>query len=281
MKPTLLLYLLCTAMALTAQPYQYKPFLKNTNWGVQFADIGSSHMYWYENAFTVKIGVYDYAAITYCGTGDVLFYIRENIPGKKVYYMRADDMQEHVLYDFSLTVGSTFEVVKQMIYDMSTEHKLTRIDTTYINNQPHRVFTFTETEGMMKLTVKFTEGIGCTQEPFLIRSLHSDPEYFLRCVFQGKLRMYGQDTCDNPCYIPTQIEEVDSQDIVIFPNPAGTYIELKGLDAGTYEIFNSTGQSLMKGDCTSRIEISNLSTGYYTLVVQTGTKILVRQLAKE
>ena len=63
--------------------------------------------------------------------------------------------------------------------------------------------------------------------------------------------------------ITTGIVEVsDNDDVLIYPNPSVDYVFIKSNDLVTWEIFDSSGKSILIGD-TTKIETNQLANGIY------------------
>jgi hypothetical protein len=63
--------------------------------------------------------------------------------------------------------------------------------------------------------------------------------------------------------ITTGIVEVsDNDDVLVYPNPSVDYVFIKSNDLVTWEIFDSSGKSILIGDAT-KIETNQLANGIY------------------
>lgn len=63
--------------------------------------------------------------------------------------------------------------------------------------------------------------------------------------------------------ITTGIVEVsDNDDVLVYPNPNVDYVFIKSNDLVTWEIFDSSGKSILIGD-TTKIETNQLANGIY------------------
>lgn len=78
------------------------------------------------------------------------------------------------------------------------------------------------------------------------------------------------------------VEEDDSGQIVVFPNPFEDFISLGGLTSGTYEIYSMDGKRIVTGKIQSQIELKTLETGAYVLLLkdQNGSIIKTSKLLK-
>ena len=77
---------------------------------------------------------------------------------------------------------------------------------------------------------------------------------------------------------------VISNDLIVYPNPAKDFISIEGLQSGTLEIFNSAGVivKMSKVQVThSKVDISNLPDGIYTVRVTTDEKVLAKKFIKK
>lgn len=81
---------------------------------------------------------------------------------------------------------------------------------------------------------------------------------------------------------PQNVNEVrNGNSMIIYPNPAGNTIQLKGLDKPTaFAIYNIQGQKLMNGDTEGKIDISSLPSGNY-LIRMTNNPDFGMQFVKE
>ncbi len=61
--------------------------------------------------------------------------------------------------------------------------------------------------------------------------------------------------------------EISSESLKIYPNPVSTYLMIEGTDYREldYEVYNVTGELLMKGVVTDRIDLTDLHSGVYLL----------------
>jgi len=72
------------------------------------------------------------------------------------------------------------------------------------------------------------------------------------------------------------------KDINIFPNPSSGIVNIKGYEIGQIEVYNSSGQLLMSKNGFQEndqvLDLSNYSSGIYTLILQSGGKVTSHQL---
>jgi hypothetical protein len=79
----------------------------------------------------------------------------------------------------------------------------------------------------------------------------------------------------------------DAAQIILYPNPASNYLNLIAgttLNIAEITIFNSLGQQVYMqkniGDCSSRIDISGLSSGLYTFVCTCSNRVIIKKFQK-
>lgn len=74
-----------------------------------------------------------------------------------------------------------------------------------------------------------------------------------------------------------------TDDFIIYPNPAKDFISIEGLQSGTLEIFNSSGSVLRNFEVDgmlTKVDISNLPNGMYSIRVTTNDKIFAKKFIK-
>jgi uncharacterized delta-60 repeat protein len=83
--------------------------------------------------------------------------------------------------------------------------------------------------------------------------------------------------------VPIQ-DYTEEKKIQIFPNPAFDKIEITGLNNNFIEIINTQGQIVKKiyaSDSKTKIDISKLSSGFYTVLIKTDKEIIVKKIIKQ
>ena len=74
----------------------------------------------------------------------------------------------------------------------------------------------------------------------------------------------------------------DNNDLVVFPNPAENIVSIKGdFEATLVEFFDATGRLVKSTNITHNINVSNLESGIYTVVLSSGsnksqTRVVIR-----
>lgn len=70
---------------------------------------------------------------------------------------------------------------------------------------------------------------------------------------------------------PTAVDNVTSQDIVVYPNPTQDVLLINGIEAQALRVFDLQGR-LLKAENGTQVNVSNLAEGTYLL--QVGTQVV-------
>jgi hypothetical protein len=175
------------------------------------------------------------------------------------------DSSENLLYTFNnLTIG--------MILPINTENttlQVVGIDSVLIGNQYHRRY---QIQNPLLLSDDFwIEGIGSTLELFSPFTFEFEWTHFTLC-FTDSITYFinppnGEDSCHYS--LPTGIDEFESQNLFIYPNPAEDIIRIngfKGTGQQTVEIYNAQAQLILSKKIDSsdlELDIRNLKPGLY------------------
>ncbi|MDE0471861.1 MAG: T9SS type A sorting domain-containing protein, partial [Ekhidna sp.] len=62
----------------------------------------------------------------------------------------------------------------------------------------------------------------------------------------------------------------DAAEVVIFPNPSGSYLEVRSSVGGTFKILSLSGKSLLEGTTNVKVDISSLRSGLYLVQLPDG-----------
>ncbi len=87
-------------------------------------------------------------------------------------------------------------------------------------------------------------------------------------------------------YYPTSINEFTDNDITIYPNPASTFVQVKGIKSKvtTYSIIDISGKIVKQLSIEQfnnlTIDISNLENGIYYIKLQTESNVVVKRFIK-
>lgn len=191
---------------------------------------------------------------------------------KKIYFINQywDFDEEELLYDFDLNLGDTLPHTYNSSSTWPEEDILIiAIDSININGNYHKKFKLSE--GLINLSVDtLVEGIG-HKNGFIYQILDPFEESsFAKCYRQNEEVYYSFDalSCD---FNVSVIENRESVEIEIFPNPAATTLHIKSTIYSDNESFrfvikDELGRIVKTEQLDSHIktiDITNLASGLY------------------
>jgi hypothetical protein len=194
-----------------------------------------------------------------------------------------------ILYNFNASVGDSWNFILHDNYNGDIDSTVVYVDSVdYIVHNGltlKRMFhtATSQFENYPFATQQFTaiERIG---SPYFMFPLM--PEFYglcdgnytsgLRCYEDSTLGLYIADSmfaCDYTyVWVPgggTSTERLASNLVKIYPNPATAFLQVEGMIADAYEIYNLTWQLVDKGNVIdNQIDINNLVQGVYQLRLQ-------------
>lgn len=193
--------------------------------------------------------------------------IRQDIPGKKVFFVPPSASEENLLYDFNLEVGDTVRGYLQLFYG-STD-VVTEIDSVLVGDNYRKRWSVNPCYGIYLI-----EGIGSTfgllaPSPGCMTDMN---DYSLTCFNQD-----GQGVYPGPfseCLLITSVNNPDlaAEAVHIFPNPSNgsftvafdspeeiTEIRISGITGNT--VFQKKTENL------STVSITDIPAGTYILTI--------------
>lgn len=184
-------------------------------------------------------------------------------------------LQPTQYYDFGLQQGDT--VYHTAYYSGMMDSAI--VDTVYsitdFNNVTRKVLHFRAADDMSNNCDPFRQpwieglGAGILIDPIITCNIPHYPFYRLRCVLDGATKIYG-DTVQE-CYSEDDISinEVEVQQLGIFPNPASSTITIDSqVHIESIRIGTLSGATLIyKPFATNSIDVSFLPKGIYILEV--------------
>lgn len=197
-------------------------------------------------------------------------YIRES--NKVIYYYDQLNSIDHILYDFNLNVGDTFSYGNEL-NDILIVHN---IDSIQIGEKFHKRYSVMPPLGIGNIyeyiDLYFVEGIGSNQGLFYPFNffylsggfIHFD--CFMRNDTTFSIDGSGDfDLSGDICNYTFTIDE-EINDINVFYDRDNKYINIDlsdGNEQGNYELINSLGQVIRKGQLSGEIYVQNISQGLY------------------
>jgi Secretion system C-terminal sorting domain len=265
---------------------QYVPMpVDSATWGIrEITNDGLWNAYYFHLNGDTLIDNFNYSKVY---DGDYLLgFMREN--SKVVYFKHASefyiecDTNEFVLYDFNLELGDTFQLptcpyfgVEDSLYTGT----VIEIDSIQLNNGSYRKrFNFSFNGPYDCGPLQWVEGIGNIGfAPFYYYLDCFERYYTFVCFKIEEEEIYGDcSTLSN--------NEIESDKIKIFPNPAFNKIYIEGLDSYykySIMIFDMNGKIVLESiQNQGDIDISSLNHGIYICQIQVGKNKIVKKIIK-
>ncbi len=233
--------------------------------------------------------LYQYAEST---TPRLYAFYREDTILKKVYRLNYSDfdVNEILIFDFSLSVGQTFFYDSYSIVLDSISNKI----ILNSRNDPESVFLSIKNPNIFYFNngIIWIEGIG---SPGAILSpfgtiCYSCQDNNLLCHFDssGNLDYHLKTQYEiNNCYGPNinDISQINDNNINIYPNPSNNGIfNISGANLIGYQIFDMHGQLVKMQSKQSRIiilDISNFTNGLYIIKLESNNNSIYKKLIKK
>jgi len=223
-----------------------------------------------------------------CGQINTLGAFRE--AGNRVYWLAPDSTNEHILYDFNLTVGQTISNVIYVdgfafyefpfIY-LSGTLTVSAVSTVVVNGTNRKKIEFAGS------TAAWIEGVGNTNG-FLLNNeaIINDYELELKCMTVGGNAVYpiaGTGTCQ--FNVGIEDENINST-VIISPNPStgDFYVNMEGvtgsMDVQITDLNGKTVAHIENHDGQKSIS-TNLKSGAYIIRATVNGKVTTSKLIIE
>ena len=257
---------------------QYHPLLDNPSWVLTVANFGGSNNVVINQGTDVVINGQTYKKFINPIWNNAEVFLREDVTAQKV-YRRVND-SDVLLYDFSLTVGSTITLGNGLGYNVMSVTDIPSADGTtrkriYLNN-----FITSEI---------WIEGVGSPNHPLVpYYELPSDPYIYTRCSFQGADNIYNHGLVNTGT--PTDCAALGQSDnnltsVAISPNPMKTSTVItagRELHGAKLIVYNAIGQMVRQADADGSQFIltrDNLGTGLYMVqLIENGKMVATQKL---
>ncbi|MDR9397603.1 MAG: T9SS type A sorting domain-containing protein [Salibacter sp.] len=201
--------------------------------------------------------------------------VREDTNAQKVYAIHPDSTQEHLLYDFDVSVGDTVAVYQLIFLTQKVEVIIESVDTLMINNIVHKRV---KTESDFPYDEYWLEGIGSTYGVLSPGSSNypvSDVSYpQLLCFERDGVKLFERQSFEN-CYAKdpnVSVDEVRNDvSVKVFPNPTSNQLRIQSdLKISSFKVLSVTGQVLKAGMLSDQvISVNALNAGVYFLEITT------------
>ena len=238
------------------------------------------------------------------------------------HYNEVIEETESLLYDFSLNLGDTIEVANFDEADIAgyiQYVKYVRVESIgiYKFDGSHSYVTLYDTDSIFclnngeqrkrillngiheSLQQSWIEGIGSSDGPF-VHAHFSGLEYMpkrLLCYNENDECLYKQSSFDydedDDCftnYYPDNVVENNENDIMIYPNPATTNVEVsytlpEGMTSATLVMTNTLGVNVktahLDGDNKTTLSLEELPSGIYFYTIRCGENVKTGKLIKK
>ena len=206
-------------------------------------------------------------------------FMHEDTTERKVYIWKNN--QPELLYDFSLQVGDT--LISEWV-TFSYGFVVAEIeDVELLNGETRKRWVFESEEWGGEIGA-YIEGIG------METGLFGDFVQFewwseLMCVqIDGEQLWDGGFSSWGGCYGLVGEDEIATEDLQIYPNPASDFIRIsipENIDMAGLKIFNSLGQVVFEGLIQSEnaiIDVSKLGQGMYFVLIKSENNIKKEKL---
>lgn len=225
-------------------------------------------------------------------TGSFFALLREDTISQKVFAIAQSNTQEHLLYDFSLTLNDTISVypLSFPFFSGNILIKVDLIDSILIGSNFHKRIKVSGVNQNTGYDEYWIEGIGSTMGLFNsgITGIVITDIYYptLFCFEKDGVILYSNPGFTD-CYeiYPVGIEE---NDLVvrtkIYPNPTNSsFIVESEKEIIYYQLLSGIGKILMNGQVCGKsftLDISDLPPGVYLIALITDKGVSIKKIIK-
>lgn len=200
------------------------------------------------------------------------------VDGQQVYFWDVITSQEYLLFDYELEIG---EFVPLSYVSMTANKEVVEIDTILINGNSSMVYSL---EGPGMSGNQIVEGVGSLFGPIQNLAVGFDSSHQLICHSRNGVAVYPfSDGCASD--IVTSTENVQRDDVVVYPNPTNGVLNFKAnlFDAIEISLFNIYGETVAvfeKGLDKGEVQLpESLTCGiYFFKIEQANGSILVERV---
>ncbi len=202
------------------------------------------------------------------------FYIREDTIGKKVYRFNTTSFLDELLFDFSLQQHDSLYLPGSTNIYFYVDSLYTIITNDGISRKYFECF---PRPNQGTTGGYYIEGLGGAMGPFERPYNLFEEGYWVLCISDlNEFSIFGTTSL---CYnFTTGLTKADSRDqfITIYPVPSSENIQLENIPRGSsFTIMNMLGEVIKNKEIliASGINISNLKSGVYFVLIETGKEI--------
>lgn len=225
-------------------------------------------------------------------TGNFFALLREDILTKKVFAISSGNAQEHLLYDFSLSIDDTVSVFP-LSFPFVWEPilvKVESVDSILIGDTFNRRLKIIGENSNSGYEEYWIEGIGSTMGIFnsgIVGIIVTDIFYPTLLCFEKEGITLFHNPNFNDCYenYPVGLEETDlASQTKAYPNPTNSTLLIESnVEILYFSILSVNGKMMMSGQMGKKsfhIDISSFPVGFYTLLLETRKGVLVKKIIK-
>lgn len=203
-------------------------------------------------------------------------FMREDAD-KRVWLRMDSEEDEFLMYDYSIDVGDSVLVgYLEPVYLL-----VDSISEITINQTERKKYWFT-CNLMPEYRETWIEGIGSNKgicwsgSAFVVGGW-----YRFLCMSENGELIYMNPNYES-CYLITEIDEIEKSSLKIFPNPTKNTLSIeniKNIDIESISLLNTKGQLIKLFDSNNtRLDISNISSGYYILKISHKNGVFTKKL---
>jgi len=212
-----------------------------------------------------------------------------------------------LIYDFNLLDGDTLEVVLEpgkgtFQSKIDSVRSIVYEDGIARNTQYHSFFKRGNLPIKLNGNIFIAEGLGAqtgiaffplNNWPYwrhdLISVCHQDTLMYIWPEYDVKPNIIPiNEYCDEDSisyllgYVETKsINNIPKNQITVYPNPTSEFLQIKGMEQGSFEIYNTHGSLLQSGILEKQISVSDLVPGFYYLLLRNENGVYSGKFVKE
>lgn len=206
----------------------------------------------------------------------LMCFMREDAD-KRVWLRMDSEDDEFLMYDFSIDVGDSVLVgIYEPVYLLVDSISEININQTVRNKY------WLSCNMMPEYSETWIEGIGSNKgicwsgSAFVVGGW-----YWFLCMSENGELIYMNPNYES-CYLITDINEIEKSSLKVFPNPTINTLSIENIENIEIEsisLLNVKGQIIKQFDSNNtRLDISNISSGYYILKISHKNGVFTKKL---
>lgn len=203
-------------------------------------------------------------------------FMREDMD-KRVWLRMDSEDDEFLMYDFSIDVGDSVLVgIYEPVYLLVDSISEININQTVRNKY------WLSCNMMPEYSETWVEGIGSNKgicwsgSAFVVGGW-----YWFLCMSENGELIYMNPNYES-CYLITDINEIEKSSLKVFPNPTRNTLSIENtenIEIESISLLNVNGQIIKQFELNNtRLDISNISSGYYILKISHEKGVFTKKL---